>query len=172
MRDVNRKLSKITKTPDNSIGAQSVPLNPRRPGCDSLLWSRHRWWCHRPRCSAKLVWIEKLRCSRCRILNFWFLKTKCYDLSASFSSFKKFVIFECPLRWKWGVFDLVVYLASSSRSNLIKVWFTPSVYCIITKPFLVPFQPSVCVWVCGGAVRFGDCYYLGHHLVRAEIKSK
>ena len=24
---------------------------------------------------------------------------------------------------KWGMFDLVVYLASSSRSNLIKVWY-------------------------------------------------
>ena len=34
------------------------------------------------------------------------------------------------------------------------------------------FFQSVCVWVCGGGVRFGDCYYLGHHLVRAEIKSK
>ena len=70
-----------------------------------------------------------------------------------------------------SLFDLVVYLASSFRSNLIKVWFTPSVYCIITKLFLVFFQ-CVCVWVCGGGVRFGDCYYLGHHLVRAEIKSK
>ena len=46
-----------------------------------------------------------------------------------------------------SLFDLVVYLASSFRSNLIKVWFTPSVYCIITKLFLVFFF-SLCVYGC------------------------